>query len=574
MGQPESAKDFENIVFTQRELDVLACFAVGRTVSKDIAQLLGTSPKTIETHVAHILTKIQHNSRRHIISFIRKAGLYGQLTDIYHHQFLSPEDSSSQINFLKKSPIWTLKRLTTIGWVSSGALIILGGLSWWGVSLFILTHRPVPTQAVLASSPLASFLPRNNLLHQLEEAFSAHEDRMIVGLVGTGGIGKTTLARTYAQAHPAPVIWELNAERAETLLSSFKELAHHLARSSEQKAVLSEINASQDSPLRTQRLIQFVQEALQKQSSWLLIFDNVDELSICRPFLPTRVWGKGRVILTTRDQNIQNSPLVSSVLRVGELSENEAFTLFVNLLTGKDPSYLSPEKRQSIQAFLTQISRFPLDISLAANYIRDAHLSFDQYLERLESHSASFHQHEKTLWQEVSDYTKTRYAIVTLSIERLLDHNPRYLGLLWMLAFVDSQNIPIQLLQCGEEPTVVDSFIHDLQKFSLITIEPSDHTFSMHRVTQTILRHYLKKKEEKGQNHQDSTAKALVHCVRQAVEQDNYPIMHQLTHHLEQFTYNAGQQETIRSMLGILYYYTAQYTQAQQFLEESIACER
>ena len=580
MGHPESPKRFDSIIFTPREWDVLAYFSVGCIVSKEIARSLGTSPKTIENHIAHILIKIQRQKRHHIVSFIQKAGLEQQLRDTYHRQFLPREEQSSQSDSFM-SPIQPLRKVTTTKWrlvgTLIGALVVLGGLmSWWGVSHFIFNHS-APTQATLANTPHASLLPRNTLMHQLEEAFSSHKERVIVGLVGTGGVGKTTLARAYARTHPASIVWELNAERAETLLSSFNDLACHLAQSSEQKTALSEINALQDAPKHRKCLIQFVQDLLQKQSSWLLIFDNVDDLSLCRPFLPNRAWGEGKVILTTRNQNMKQSPLISSVLDVGELSEEEAFTLFVTLFTGKDPSQLSIEKRQSIQAFLAQIPRYPLDISLAANYIRDANLSFDHYLERLTSHHPSFHQHEKNLWQEVSDYTETRYAIVTLSVERLLESNPRYLGLLWMLAFVDSQHIPIQLLRCSEDPTLVDPFIHDLQKFSFITSEPNDQTFSMHRITQTILKFYLKKKEEEREEqslHQETTAKALVQCTKQAIEQDNHSIMHQLTPHLEQFTHNAGSQDTIRSMLGILYYYTAQYNQARQFLEESIHIER
>lgn len=580
--QPALTKGFGNIVFTPRELDILACISVGITISKEIAQSLGTSPKTIETHIAHILTKTQRRKRHHIVSFIKEEGLQQELNDLYHRHILLKETSSqpvaSYFDFLQ-----VFKRNLRKPEVKWAALLVVLGLVLWGGSRFLslqfIPSHSRPTQASLANLTKASLLPRDNLMHQLEKSFSLHKEVTMIGLVGTGGVGKTTLARNYAKTHSASLIFEINAERTETLLSSFNELSYYLAQSPEQKTALSEINAIQDASMRNKRLIQFVQEALQKQPSWLLIFDNVDDLPICRPFLPTSAWGSGKVILTTRNQNIKQLPLISSVFDVGELSEEEAFTLFINLLIGKDLAQLSIEKIRSIQAFLAQIPRYPLDISLAANYIRATNLSFDQYIEQLTSHHLSFHQHEQNIWQEVSDYTETRYAIVTLSVERLLKSNPHYRNLLKILAFVDSQHIPMQLLRCSEDSSLIDPFIHDLRKFSFITFEPGDQTFSMHRITQTILRDYLKKKDEEikegqGTHHyQEVITKIFSQCVKQAVDQDNYPLMHHLTPHLEQFIHNAGQQDAIRLMLGILYYYTAQYSKAEQFLKESIQIE-
>ena len=232
MGPPESPKRFDSIIFTPREWDVLAYFSVGCIVSKEIARSLGTSPKTIENHIAHILIKIQRQKRHHIVSFIQKAGLEQQLRDTYHREFLPREEQSPPTDFFVH-PLQTLNKITTTKWVLIGALVVLGGLlSWWGASHFIF-HHPGRTQATLTNTPHASLLPRNTLMHQLEEAFSSHKDRAIVGLVGTGGVGKTTLARAYARTHPASIVWELNAERAETLLSSFNDLACHLAQSSE-----------------------------------------------------------------------------------------------------------------------------------------------------------------------------------------------------------------------------------------------------------------------------------------------------------------------------------------------------
>jgi len=46
-------KAINNVVFTERELDVVACIVRGR-ISKKIATILSVTHKTIETHISNI----------------------------------------------------------------------------------------------------------------------------------------------------------------------------------------------------------------------------------------------------------------------------------------------------------------------------------------------------------------------------------------------------------------------------------------------------------------------------------------------------------------------------------------
>ncbi len=151
MEQPELIKRFNNIVFTPRELDILACMAVGMTISKEIAQALGTSPKTIETHIAHVLTKIQGKKRHDIVSFIRKEGLQQELSDIYYHQILSKEISSqpivSQDSFLLDFLRILKKNLKKPRAKLVGVLVLLGFTLGVGYRFFLgklpWTQKPI-----------------------------------------------------------------------------------------------------------------------------------------------------------------------------------------------------------------------------------------------------------------------------------------------------------------------------------------------------------------------------------------------------------------------------------------------
>ena len=59
---------------TPKETDVLRLLALGHT-NAEIAQLLGASLRTIETHRAHIHQKLDRHSRAQLVRFALDAGL-------------------------------------------------------------------------------------------------------------------------------------------------------------------------------------------------------------------------------------------------------------------------------------------------------------------------------------------------------------------------------------------------------------------------------------------------------------------------------------------------------------------
>jgi RNA polymerase sigma factor (sigma-70 family) len=62
---------------TPREREVLGLLASGRS-SKEIARKLVISPRTVSTHVQHILAKLDVNSRARAIALAHRAGLVDQ----------------------------------------------------------------------------------------------------------------------------------------------------------------------------------------------------------------------------------------------------------------------------------------------------------------------------------------------------------------------------------------------------------------------------------------------------------------------------------------------------------------
>ena len=118
---------------------------------------------------------------------------------------------------------------------------------------------------------------------------------------------------------------------------------------------------------------------LKERKSWLLIYDNVENISTIKDYLPqdTQVWGNGKVIITTRDKNIQYSEYIKqdNIIQIEELTENEKLVLFCKIFYNLLPSNLDLGQQQQARDFLKNIPPFPLDISTSAYYLKSTNTS-------------------------------------------------------------------------------------------------------------------------------------------------------------------------------------------------------
>src|SRR5262245_54902322 len=74
-GMTTESESHERIdALTRREREVLALLAAGRS-SKQIARQLVISPRTFDTHVQHILTKLRVHSRLQAVAIANRSGL-------------------------------------------------------------------------------------------------------------------------------------------------------------------------------------------------------------------------------------------------------------------------------------------------------------------------------------------------------------------------------------------------------------------------------------------------------------------------------------------------------------------
>jgi hypothetical protein len=180
-----------------------------------------------------------------------------------------------------------MNRLVLLGAVS---LITLTSLSGNTPSPKVTTPS-VQTALSLPSDSI--LLERARLIDRLKKVFQEKSDITtfaLGGAVNMGGLGKTTLARLWAkkrlEASPALTVWEFNAETEATLLQSMKELSVQLAVTADQKTALKNIEDIQNASDREAKRLVFVQNILKNAKDWVLIYDNVENLTAIEKYLP------------------------------------------------------------------------------------------------------------------------------------------------------------------------------------------------------------------------------------------------------------------------------------------------
>lgn len=429
------------------------------------------------------------------------------------------------------------------------------------------------------------FLERPKLISQIKEKLNGQQDIQTLALVGIGGSGKTTLARQYMRTQKSPVIWEINAETKGSLIGSFENLACALSQTEEEKRTLRGLQDIKGAKEREEKLIRLIKERLRSQPNWFLIFDNVEKFTDIQNYFPSdpHVWGKGAVIVTTRDSTIQNNNHITNTIHISELDSKEKLDFFMKIMNHSNatPS-VSAERERETQNFLKEIPPFPLDITVAAYYLKLTGISYEKYLGYLKKSHKDFEDVQEKMLKESGNYSRTRYNIITLSLKQLIDTHKDFKDLLLFISMLDSQDIPRALLDSYKDNAIVDNFIYNLKKYSLITTNGSTSSpnsfpsLSIHRSTQTISLDYLVKSLglEKTNPIILSISDVLENYIADVISKSDYLMEKYLINHCETFLNHTNLLTDLASgaiggKLGSIYFYYGQYMKSKKILEES-----
>jgi tetratricopeptide (TPR) repeat protein len=352
----------------------------------------------------------------------------------------------------------------------------------------------------------AFFTGRTAILEQLHATFLARNVGVFVQtLNGLGGIGKTQIALEYAyryvQTYQA-VFW-VAADSQGDLLADFVSIAQvlHLPEQHEPNQAL---------------VVTALKEWFQQHEGWLLLFDNVEDVTAVHAFLPTA--GKGHILITTRAQ-ATGTIAAPCEIEPMDIQEGTQFLLQrVKHLFQNMPLDLMESQEKAAEEITRLFAGHPLALDQAGAYVEETGQRLSDYLDLYRQRQLALLSRRGDTSTDHHDSVMTTFSLAFEDVERL---RPDAAELLRFCAFLHPDALPEELLKAGalsfepahqdmaHDPYVLDAALAVLRKYSLVKRNPMTKTVSMHRLVQDVLKKSMD--EEQQRYWAESVVRTLSH---------------------------------------------------------------
>ena len=299
-----------------------------------------------------------------------------------------------------------------------------------------------------------------------------------LALCGLGGVGKTQLALEYVYSQDIyeRVYWISGVSEA-TLLSGFYEIAErtHIAAAN----------------LKPSEAAKHVLAWLNSQERWLLVIDNLDDVSVVHGYLPNL--SSGHTLITTRNQHFDDIP--AGGLEVSVLDVDDASAVLLALSKTAD----TPSAKDEAAKIVKELGYLPLAIEQAAAYIREASKNIYEFLASYQKNRQSHHARVSKGNRIYKESVATTWRLSFQQIEQNSDASK----LLRLLAFLNPDGIFVDFLEAGKkgldtklQELVSDrcrlyEALSDLERFSLCRRQQGDRSaerITIHRLVQSVIK--------------------------------------------------------------------------------------
>ncbi len=481
---------------------------------------------------------------------------------------------------LKDSPLTKLKMLPTDAkavtrWptlddafedVVKGIRVAIDALIIKGQS-----SNPLPTKRNIPFERNPLFTGREEVLERLHTTLNTGKTTALTQAIsGMGGIGKTQTAVEYAYKYQDDYecsYW-IKAESRESIISDFVTTAHLLDLTEQHEQDQSQVVAA-------------VKRWFEEHTGWLLIFDNADDLTILREFMPSS--GKGHILLTTREQATGR---IAQRIEIEKMEPDEGTTFLLRRTGIITPDDLldaaSPTDRETARKIVQAMEGLPLALDQAGAFIDETKCSLTDYLHFFETRQADLLQRRGRL---ATDHPDSVAATISLSFEKLQKANPAAADLLYLCAFLDPDGIQEEIFTGGaselsptlkpiaSDPIKLNETIGTLLIYSLLRRSP-DHSLTIHRLAQVVLKHGMNKSTQRR------WAERAVRAVNLAfpeVEYKNWLRCQQFMPHvlackalIDQWDMNLPEAAQLLDITGYYLTQSAQYELAEPLLQDAL----
>ncbi|MDX8031991.1 FxSxx-COOH system tetratricopeptide repeat protein [Lentzea sp. BCCO 10_0856] len=309
---------------------------------------------------------------------------------------------------------------------------------------------------------MAEVIGRDQELADLRTAFTAQRKTrtpVIQVLTGMGGVGKTSLARAYAQHHldDYEVVWWVRAEDPGTVDGEYRSLLELVHSAAEAKLVRDAVQVANT-------------WLSQQKKPWLLVLDNLPDSTALRGLHPVK--GNGHVLVTSQSGRWPNP---GAVHHIDPLGTDAAVELLATVSQDADT--------ESAAKLAAELDGLPLALTQAASFAFSNGGGLATYLRLYQDRSAELHADGQP-----DDYPHTVATTWLLAIEKI---SPRARLILNTIAYFAPDSIPISVLHpLMDDELALRQAVGELLSHSLVTHGAND-TCTVHRLIQAVTRHQL-----------------------------------------------------------------------------------